>query len=139
MFYSFGFFETDDENFAVLRNFFNALNASGKFLMHTDVNIPRIRNGKYKSHEVRTLDGGGHLTINEHFNEITRRIEGTWTISEGADTRSKHYSVRVYEAFEFVEMCLEAGFKHCTAWGGWNGELYSDASEEIVFVARKGA
>jgi SAM-dependent methyltransferase len=137
MFYSFGFFETDEENFRVLRNFFAALNNSGKFLMHTDVNIPRVRSGKYKSHEVRTLDGGGRLTIDERFIETTRRIEGTWTISEGASTRSKHYSVRVYEASEFIEMCREAGFAYCTAWGGWNGEAYSENSEEIVFVAGK--
>lgn len=42
MFYSFGFFDTDEENMQVLRNFYTALKPGGKFLMHTDVNIPRI-------------------------------------------------------------------------------------------------
>jgi cyclopropane fatty-acyl-phospholipid synthase-like methyltransferase len=42
MFYSFGFFDTDDQDRAVLRNFYAALKPGGKFLMHTDVHIPRI-------------------------------------------------------------------------------------------------
>ncbi|CAF4819188.1 unnamed protein product [Rotaria sp. Silwood2] len=55
MFYSFGFFETDEENNQVLQNFYNALKPGGKFLFHTDVNIPRILSGKYKEDETRHL------------------------------------------------------------------------------------
>jgi SAM-dependent methyltransferase len=139
MFYSFGFFETDEKNLRVIRNFHKALLPGGKFLMHTDVNIPRIQSGDYKTQEVRSLIGGGRLSIDERFDETTRRIEGHWTIEHGQDRSSKGYSVRVYDSEEFVQICLEAGFASCTAYGDWNGRPYSTDAEEIIFVAQKGS
>lgn len=137
MFYSFGFFETDDENLSVLRRFYEALLPGGKFLMHTDVNVPRIRTGGYKTHEVRNLVGGGRLWIDERFDETTRRIEGQWMIENGSMKSSRTYSVRVYEVPEFVQMCLDVGFVSCSAMGDWNGTPYSSDAEEIIFVAQK--
>lgn len=137
MFYSFGFFGTDDENLNVLRNFYNALLPDGKFLMHTDVNVPRIRTGGYKTHEVRNLVGGGRLWIDERFDETTRRIEGQWVIENGSMKSSRTYSVRVYEVPEFIQMCLDVGFVSCSAMGDWNGTPYDTNSEDIVFVAQK--
>lgn len=138
MFYSFGFFGTDDENLTVLRSFYQALLPGGRFLMHTDVNLPRVRNGVYKTHEVRNLVGGGRLWIDERFDETTRRIEGRWMIERGPTKSSKSYSVRVYEVPEFVQMCLDVGFASCSAMGDWNGNPYSHDAEDVIFVARKG-
>ena len=59
MFYSFGFFERDEDNFRVLQNFYEALKPGGRFLMHTDVNMPRVMAGAYKFDEDRTLNSGG--------------------------------------------------------------------------------
>lgn len=137
MFYSFGFFGTDDENLDVLRSFYQALLPGGKFLMHTDVNVPRIRSGGYKTHEVRNLVGGGRLWIDERFNEATRRIEGQWIIEHGSTKSSRSYSVRVYEVPEFVQMCLDVGFASCSALGDWTGKPYSTETEEVIFVAQK--
>lgn len=58
LFFSFGFFETDEENNDVLRRFYNALKPGGKFMMHTDINLPRIYSGKSFSCSVsRPLPG----------------------------------------------------------------------------------
>ena len=92
MFYSFGFFSTDSENRSVLENFFLALRDGGKFLMHTDVNIPRIITGRYRMDETRTLAQGGILHIQESYDPITKRMNGSWTI----DGVQRDYSVRVY-------------------------------------------
>ncbi len=138
MFYSFGFFETDEENMLVLKNFYRALKFGGKFLMHTDVNIQRTITGKYKEHELRNLLSGDKLRITDHFNFSTKRIGGKWTITESdKQTVQKNYSVRVYEKDEFVKMCLEVGFRKCEAYSSWKGEPYSEDSEEIMFVAIK--
>jgi len=137
MFYSFGFFGTDAENLQVLRGFYQALLPGGKFLMHTDVNVPRIRGGSYKTHEARSLVGGGRLWIDERFDEKIRRIEGQWMIENGSIKSSRAYSVRVYEASEFVRMCLDVGFASCSAMGDWSGTPYSSDAEEIIFVAQK--
>jgi hypothetical protein len=137
MFYSFGFFGTDDENLDVLRSFYQALLPGGKFLMHTDVNVPRVRSGGYKTQEVRNLVGGGRLWIDERFDEATCRIEGQWIIEHGSTKSSRSYSVRVYEVPEFVQMCLDIGFASCSALGDWNGKPYNAEAEEVIFVAQK--
>ena len=136
MFYSFGFFDTDEENMTVLRNFRRALKPGGQFLMHTDVNVPRVVNGQYKTSESRSLRSGGTLYIREQYNRMTRRIDGAWAFERNGTTEEKLYSVRVYEVEEFIAMCSEAGFKSSRAYGSWDGDAYeSNGSEEIIFVA----
>lgn len=135
---SFGFFATDDENLSVLKKFYTALRPGGKFLMHTDVNIPRIYSKKYKEHEFRTLYSGNILKVDDQYNPETKRLNGSWTIIHSDKTKvKKEYSVRVYEQEEFIAMCLEVGFKNCIAYSNWSGDQYSEDSEEIMFVATK--
>jgi cyclopropane fatty-acyl-phospholipid synthase-like methyltransferase len=74
MFFSFGFYDTDEENRIVAKNFFDLLRPDGKFLMHTDVNMARIRNGTYKLTETRRLTNGESLDIMESYNPRTKRI-----------------------------------------------------------------
>ncbi len=138
MFYSFGFFETDAENLEVLRRIYASLKFDGKFLMHTDVSIPRIMAGKYKEDEIRTMASGDTLRIVDKFNPITKRIEGAWIINElNGESVRRDYSVRVYEKNEFIDMCLQVGFVSCVAYGDWSGKEYSEDDEEVMFVATK--
>jgi SAM-dependent methyltransferase len=137
MFYSFGFFETDEENEAVLKNFFDSLRIGGKFLMHTDVNIPRILSGKYKEDEKRDLISGGSLRIIDKYNPDTKRIDGTWIIEKDGGIKQKDYSVRVYTKEEFEIMCFKAGFSSVKTYSNWNGYEYSEESEDMIVVATK--
>jgi SAM-dependent methyltransferase len=138
MFFSFGFFETDEENRRVAKNFFNLLKPGGKFLMHTDVNMARVRNGTYKFTEVRPLQNGETLAIMERFNPRTKRIEGIWEISDGLHRcEAKDYSVRVYENEEFVELCRNVGFRKVKIYSDWSGSPYNEESEMVIFVAEK--
>lgn len=136
MFFSFGFFDTDKENMQTLRNFRRAVRPGGKFLMHTDVNVPRVVSGKYKTGETRALASGGSLHINESYDASSKRITGLWTIEHHGHRTSKAYSVRVYEVEEFQSMCVASGFDSCSAYGNWSGQPYDPQdSEEIIFVA----
>jgi SAM-dependent methyltransferase len=137
MFYSFGFFETDEENEAVLSNFYKSLKPSGKFLMHTDVNIPRILNGKYREDETRDLSTGGTLRIIDKYNLETKRIDGSWIIEKDGKIQQKDYSVRVYTKEEFEEMCIKAGFSSVITYSNWNGDAYSKDSEDMIVIATK--
>lgn len=138
MFYSFGFFETDEENFRVLQHFYDALVPGGKFLMHTDVNIPRILADKYKEDETRTLASGKSLRIRDVYDARTKRIQGSWEITNADGSKNrKDYSVRVYTREEFEDLCLRAGFKHCKTYSSWSGEPYNESSEDMMVVAEK--
>jgi len=138
MFYSFGFFETDEENEKVLVNFYNALKSGGRFLMHTDVNVPMVLSGKYKSHELRQLQDGKTLEITDTYDSATKRMNGVWVIrdKEGHERR-KDYSVRVYTKDEFIELCQKVGFKSGEAYSDWNGKPYSEDSDDMIIVATK--
>ena len=138
MFYSFGFFESDEENERVLQNFYNALKLGGKFLMHTDVNIPRIINGKYKTRDTRSLKDGGILTVNDSYDPKTHRVVGSWTIkAKGGHETIRRYSVRVYTKDEFVELCRKIGFRSCQVFSDWDSNPYSEDSEDMIIVASK--
>ncbi len=138
MFYSFGFFETEEENFKVLLNFYNALKPGGKFLMHTDVNLPRILNGRYKYDENRQLVSRNNLRIIDSYDQETRRINGRWIISDDyGNAVIKDYSVRVYSREEFEHLCREAGFSKVVTYSDWDGNEYSKDSEDMIVVSEK--
>jgi hypothetical protein len=105
--------------------------------MHTDVNMARIRNGKYKFHERRPLVNGESLEIMERYNPHTKRIEGIWEIDDGRHIEAKDYSVRVYENEEFVDLCKEVGFKEVKIYSDWQGSPYHEEAEMVIFVAKK--
>lgn len=138
MFYSFGFFDSDEENERVLKNFFNALKPQGKFLMHTDVNMPRIISGKYPTHEVRKLRSGKELVVNDSYDPVTKRINGEWVIkdTEGNEEK-KSYSIRVYSKEEFIDLCKKVGFSQCVAYGDWDETGYTSESEDMIIIAKK--
>lgn len=138
MFYSFGFFESEEENFKVLQNFFKALKPNGQFLMHTDVNIPFIQAGKYKHDEERVLVSGNTLRIVDEYNPTSKRINGFWILkNEKGKEIKKEYSVRVYSREEFIDLCKSAGFKFCKAYSDWDKKPYSENSEDMIIVATK--
>lgn len=139
MFYSFGFFETEAENLQVLQNFYNALKPGGKFLMHTDVNIPRILSGKYKFAEARQLQNDRKLEILESYDPIDKRMKGQWSFinSDGTREETTPYSVRVYSFREFSSLCQSVGFQNIRGYGGWDGSQLTNDSEDMMVVAEK--
>lgn len=139
MFYSFGFFSTDEENIQTLRNFYNALKPGGKFLMHTDVNIPRILSGKYKFMEQRRLRSGKVLEVVDSFDPDQKRINGKWTLvhEDGSNQELTPYSVRVFSWAEFAEWCSGVGFKKITGYGDWQGSPLTEDSEDMIVIAEK--
>lgn len=138
MFYSFGFFDTDEENEAVLKKFYEALKKNGKFLMHTDVNIPRILSGKYRQDESRQLKNGSVLRIIDVYNPQTKRIEWSWIIrDENWKEETKSYSVRVYSREEFVDLCKKIWFTNVDVYSNWAWDAYSPDAEDMIVIATK--
>jgi ubiquinone/menaquinone biosynthesis C-methylase UbiE len=139
MFYSFGFFESEDENFLVLKNFFNALKDGGEFLMHTHVTVPRLVSGELKNSQTRDLESGKKLQLTREYNSLTKREDGEWAVVDTKGNKDKltPYSVRIYTADEFEKLCLDAGFKSVKSYGSWEGDKYKDSSPELIVVATK--
>ncbi len=133
MFYSFGFFESDEDNFKSLKNFYDLLEKGGEFLMHTDVNIPRVIEGKYKFDEERNTTRGNILRVIDRYDPEKKRIDGAWIINNVV----KKYSVRVFSQKEWSDWCLKAGFGSVDFYGDWDGASYSEDSEDMIAIAKK--
>lgn len=139
LFFSFGFFETAEENNEVIKLFHRALRPGGKFLMHTDVNVPRLLSSKYKFHEIRQLKSGKKLEIVERFDAEKRILRGQWILISPDGTREELTPYRhiVYTYDDFAEICKAAGFRTVKGYGDWQGSLLRDDSEEMMIVAEK--
>lgn len=139
LFFSIGFFETEEENDAVVRNFYDALKPGGRFMMHTDINVPRITAGDYKLHERRTLVSGRQLEIVESFDPSRDRLTGQWILidRDGARQELPVYSHRIYTFEQFAELCYATGFKSVKGYGDWDGTPLGDSSEDMIVVAEK--
>jgi hypothetical protein len=139
MFYSFGFFDSEGDNFLVLKNFFNALKDGGRFLMHTHVTVPRLVSGELKNNQTRTLESGRKLQLTREYNPVTKREDGEWAVVDinGNKEKLTPYSVRIYTVDVFEKLCLDAGFKNVNSYGSWEGTEYEDLSPELIVVATK--
>ncbi len=138
MFYSFGFFDTDEENITVLKKIYDSLKPWWNFLMHTDVNIPKILDWSYKTHEFRKLLSWNTLEIIDNYNSSTKKIEWNWIIhNKDWSSHKKDYFVRVYTKEEFEEICFKVWFKKVNTFSDWNWSSYSTQSEDMMVVATK--
>jgi SAM-dependent methyltransferase len=140
LFYSFGFFKTDKENESVMRGFYNQLKEGGKLLLHTDVSPEMIlQGGNYKLSELRNLKNGGQLKIEEKYDQLSKRINGKWTIYDlnGGVNSLTPYSVRIYSAQEFKDMIVRCGFSQVEIYGSFNKDNFTSKSNEMIVVAKK--
>lgn len=137
LFYSFGFF-TAEEDRAVLRGFHRCLRPGGRFLMHTMVTVPALRDGRVPPEEQRELAGGSVLRIQRRLVPEPAREQGRWTIvdRDGVERTSAPYEMRVYQAEEFAALCREAGFRDVRLYGQWREDRpYHDGSPYLIAVA----
>jgi ubiquinone/menaquinone biosynthesis C-methylase UbiE len=141
LFFSFGFFETEEENNDVVRRFYDALKPGGRFLMHTDVNVPHLESTHYKFHETRNLVTGNKLEINERYDAANQRLYGQWTLISPAGIRKEltPYKHIIYTYESFAKICREVGFIKIKGYGDWDGTLVRNDSEEMMVVAEKPA
>jgi SAM-dependent methyltransferase len=139
MFFSFGFFEREDENEEVMGQFNQCLNPGGRLLLHTDVTVEMITEGKlYRLEEERKLAEGKALNIRESWDPVSMRLNGSWSIyNNKEEIHLTPYSVRIYSAQEYASMAQRRGFRNIAIYGSFDGSDYDVKSEEMILVASK--
>jgi cyclopropane fatty-acyl-phospholipid synthase-like methyltransferase len=136
MFFSFGFF-SDAENLNTLENFASVLKTGGRLLIHTDVNPDRLVDASYRDRPLRTLYNNARLKVTEYYDEKTRRLVGSWKISDANNrTVERFYSVRIYSHEEMVSMMQNAGFCNLQILSAEDSQSV-DIPQEIFYIATK--
>jgi SAM-dependent methyltransferase len=136
LFTSFGYFDLDRENQAVLDAVHSALRPGGRYL------IDYLNREYVISHLVERdecIIDEMHVDNARCLTDECRRVAKTTTVTtpEG-ERRVYHESVRMYSRAEMTDMLHQAGFVNVLTYGSLGGEAFGPQSRRLILVAEKG-
>lgn len=135
-FTSFGYFEQDTENFAVLAAVAGVLKPKGYLLLD-------YLNGDYTLTHLVPRDERRHngiLVVQERrFDSRRQRVEKKITLKEAGEFREYLESVRVYTHAEMLDMLNRAGFTVLRTVGDWDGRPFDRQSPRMILLCQKGS
>lgn len=127
LFTSFGYFATDKENEAVLKQMTQALKPGGKLVLNLI-----DRDWLMKIYQpVRWFEENGILTMEaSNYDSATKYNESQMVIIDKRKAKPilKHYHyhrVRLYSNAEMLRMLKKAGLRNIKVWGDFDGNRYS--------------
>jgi SAM-dependent methyltransferase len=135
MFTSIGYFDTRDEELAVLRNYHRNLKPGGALVMELAGKEPIARQFRPRYWS----DENGVLVCQEsELIEAWTKIRNRWTIISGAQRREFTFTHWLYSAGELKQLLTEAGFANCEFFGDLKKAPYDHTATRLAVVARKG-
>lgn len=136
-FTSFGYFESERENFRVLEEIARLLAPNGRFLIDF-LNRDRVL-AELKTRETVWV-GGREVAIERSYNEATRRIDKRMRLvdAKGRNTTFVE-SVRAYDRDEVTIGARWAGLEVDQCYGNFDGDLYHRDSPRLIVVGHKSA
>ncbi len=134
-FTSFGYFESERENFLVLEEVARVLSPGGLLLL--DLLNPEPAIAGLNARESR-LVAGRKVEIERWYDAGRRRINKRIHLTRADGTsRSFLESVRAYRLDEVGNGLSWAGLEHLATYGGFEGQSFDAASERMILVATK--
>lgn len=130
MYTSFGFYESDEDNFSLIKKAYNALKPEGKFLLDV-VNRERIiTQPRFKNWEER--DNGLFLLEAYDFDYLRGRAITRRIILDKGVRKEGYISIRLYTLAELRAALEEVGFEVKNVYGGYNGNLFTTQSPRMI-------
>ena len=132
---SFGYFESREEELAVLRHVHASLRPGGQLLM--DVN------GKEVMARMFTPSVAGELHDGSLFVELRsvrpgwEWIDSRWILIRGKERIEHHVSIRTYSGAELTALLHEAGFADVDLFGSFVGTPYDTTAQRLIVRAQK--
>jgi SAM-dependent methyltransferase len=136
LFTSFGFFESDAGELAVLGNVFESLKPGGRFVidvMGKEVLCPRFHPRTWQAAPA----GTAFLLEERKVRSGWAYLENRWIVFDDDGRHEFHFSIRVYSGRELEALLRQAGFGEVVLYGNLNGNPYDHEAERLVAVARK--
>jgi SAM-dependent methyltransferase len=136
-FTSFGYFETERENFRVLEEVVRVLAPGGRFLI--DLMSPGPVLSGLKPRDAQVLDGR-QVEIERWYDAGRKRINKRIVVSApGVPSRSFLESVRLYQPEEVTIGLRWAGLEVASLFGNFLGDPYERDSERLILIGSKPA
>ena len=136
-FTSFGYFESEEENFRVLEEIARILEPGGGFLVDLFNREQVVAN--LVEREQRTLQGYD-AEIQRWFDASTKRVNKRIRVhSPNRPVQTFVESVRAYERDEVLSGLEQAGLQVTALYGGFQGGNFNKDSERLILVGSKPA
>lgn len=136
-FTSFGYFESERENFRVLEEVVRVLAPGGRFLI--DLMNPGPALANLRPREVQALDGR-EVEVERWYDDVNKRINKRITVgTPGEPARTFLESVRIYQPEEVAIGLRWAGLEVASIFGNFQGDPYERDSERLILIGHKPA
>jgi len=135
LFSSLGYFETEEEDAAVLAEVREALRPDGLFLMEIMHRDHIVR--EYVERDWWEGPGGAHVWVEREFDAVAGVSREWLRWRRGRITGEKHHTIRVRTATEWVRLLEGAGLRVVECYGGWDLSPFDRHSERLVVVAHR--
>jgi len=133
LFTSFGYFESDLEHLAVLREVARVLQPGGRFVIDY-LNSTNVA-GNLVEKEQRVL-GGRQVSISRRISDDGRFVFKEMVLLDGEETFTER--VRLFDPEELQDLVGESGFELSELFGSYDGEEFRpDSPRLILFSERK--
>jgi SAM-dependent methyltransferase len=135
LFTSFGYFEDDAENRAVLRNVFESLTSGGAFVIDTLGKEPFAR--IFQPAGADEVPGAGWMIQRRTVSDDWSRVSVEMLLIQNNVVRTHGFRHWLYSGRELKEMLRAAGFAEVRLYGNLDGIDYGPEAQRLVAVARK--
>jgi SAM-dependent methyltransferase len=135
LFTSFGYFEDQAEDVAVLRNFHESLRPDGTLIM--EMAGKEIIARDFQPRDWRELDDGALWLEERRVTHDWTWIENRWILIKDGERREFPLATRLYGAAELRRVLEEAGFETIRVYGSLGGAAYDHEAERLIAVARR--
>jgi len=134
-FTSFGYFESERENFQVLEEIARVLTPGGRFLL--DILNPGPALAHLKPRETQELDGR-RVEIERWYDAVHKRINKRIVVHAPGETPRRFLeSVRAYQPEEVTMGLHWAGLEVTALYGNFQGDPYERDSERLILIGYK--
>jgi 2-polyprenyl-3-methyl-5-hydroxy-6-metoxy-1,4-benzoquinol methylase len=135
LFTSFGYFEEEKDNEAVLSLMYANLKNGGMVVMDTIAKeiLARI----YQPTQSTELPDGSIIVRRVKINEEWSRCQSQWVLIKDRSAESYSFSHTIYSGIELKTLLLNAGFNNVKLYGNLEGNAYDPQASRLIAVAYK--
>ncbi|GHV94029.1 SAM-dependent methyltransferase [Spirochaetia bacterium] len=135
LYISFGYFENQDDDRAVVHNALESLKPGGAFIIETLGKEIAVRDFV----EAEWFERAGYTVLTEYEPvDSWTRLKNRWILIKDGKRIEKVFTQRLYAASELRSLLLEAGFVAVETYGDWDQSPYDQRAAKLIAVGRKG-